>query len=82
MLGTVSARSGAKCPEVQTGACDQVATAKQVSGYEFDIFTFDNKLESAYQKAAVEFFFGKTDAQGYIEALDAGKQAYFKAKEG
>jgi len=82
MLGTVSARAGAKCPPVQTGACDQVANAKGVAGYEFDIYGFDNKLESAYQKAAVEFFFGTTDAKGYVEGLDAAKQAYFKAKEG
>ena len=81
LLGTVSARTGAQCPSVQTGACEQVANATGVAGYEFDIFTFDNKLESRYQTAAVKFFFGEVDAQGYIAALDEAKQAYFQALE-
>jgi ABC-type glycerol-3-phosphate transport system substrate-binding protein len=82
MTGTVSARAGSQCPEVQTGACEQVANAQGIAGYEFDIYTFDAKLETAYQQAGVRFFFGEIDAAGYMQALDDAKAAYFKSIEG
>ena len=79
MLGTVSARSDAQCPPVQQGGCDNVAQAKEVAGYEFSIFMYEGKLEQKYQVCGTDFFFGKTDAAGYIAALDAAKKAYFAA---
>lgn len=81
MLGTVSARSDAVCPPVQTGACDAVASATGVAGYEFGLFSFDRKLENRYQQAAVKFFFGQIDAAGYLAALDEAKQTHFKLLE-